>query len=82
MPGFPAAQVVDPTGAGDSFAGAMMGYLAAEDRVDVDALKWAIAYGTVTASFEIEDFSLNRFLQLSRTEIDARTNEYRQNLSF
>ena len=76
MPGYPTANVVDPTGAGDSFAGAMMGHLSAEDRCDVGALRRAIAYGTVTASFGLEDFSLNRFLRTTRQEIDVRLREF------
>ena len=76
MPGYPTASVVDPTGAGDSFAGAMMGHLAAEDRSDVAALRRAIACGTVTASFGLEDFSLNRFLRTTRQEIDERMRDF------
>jgi sugar/nucleoside kinase (ribokinase family) len=77
LPGYPASKVVDPTGAGDSFAGAMMGHLAAEDSVDAATIRKAIAYGTVTASLELEDFSLNRLLQIARGDIDARLEEYR-----
>ncbi|MFP4354954.1 MAG: PfkB family carbohydrate kinase, partial [Phycisphaerae bacterium] len=72
LAGYPTRDVIDPTGAGDSFAGAMMGHLAAADAVDIDTLKTAIAYGTVTASFELEDFSLKRFLDLTRLDIDDR----------
>lgn len=78
LPGFPTMDVVDPTGAGDSFAGAMMGHLAATGQSDIAALKRAIAYGTITASFELEDFSLNRLRRLTRDEIDARTEQFRQ----
>ena len=59
MPAFPTENVLDPTGAGDSFAGGMMGHLAALGRFDPQALKEALAYGTVTASFTVEDFSLD-----------------------
>jgi cytidine kinase len=76
MPGYPTDRVVDPTGAGDSFAGAMMGLLAAEDRSDIPTLRHAIAHGTVTASFGLEDFSLNRFLRTTREEIDGRLAEF------
>lgn len=82
LAGYPTTGVVDPTGAGDSFAGAMMGYLAAEDRWDVAALRRAIAYGSVTASFAIEDFSLNRFYQLTRGQIDARIDAFRKAIGF
>ncbi len=77
LPGYPATKVVDPTGAGDSFAGAMMGYLAAEDRVDAETLRTAIAYGTITASLELEDFSLRKLTAIDRSDIDARLDEFR-----
>ncbi len=82
MPSFPTRNVVDPTGAGDSFAGAMMGHLAAEDNCDAAALRRAIAYGTVTASIELEDFSLTRFLNISRDDIDARLKEFQELVAF
>jgi cytidine kinase len=82
LPAYPTAHVVDPTGAGDSFAGGMMGYLAHRDRFDAHTLKEALAYGTVVASFNVEDFSLDRLKQIGRPEIDARFAEYREMLSF
>jgi sugar/nucleoside kinase (ribokinase family) len=75
-PGYPAVEVVDPTGAGDCFAGGMMGYLAAEDRCDGATLRRAIAYGTVVASLELEDFSLRRLQAIARADIDARLDEF------
>lgn len=80
LPGYPTLNVVDPTGAGDSFAGGMMGCLAAAGRADVDTLREAIAYGTVVASIELEDFSLNRLLAVSKDDIEARMAEFRQGL--
>jgi len=82
MPSYPALGVVDPTGAGDVFAGAMMGYLAAEDRADAAALRRAIAYGTVTAAIELEDFSIKRLLAVTRADIDARLEEFRGMTAF
>jgi sugar/nucleoside kinase (ribokinase family) len=82
MPAFPTATVVDPTGAGDSFAGGMMGHLAALGRFDAQALKEALAYGVVTASFTVEDFSLDRLATLNRHDLDHRLAEYRRMLSF
>jgi len=82
LPSYPARKVVDPTGAGDSFAGAMMGYLAAVDSFDAPALRKAIALGTVTASIELEDFSLNRFLTTTRADIDARLAQYKELTTF
>ena len=82
LPGYPTANVVDPTGAGDCFAGAMMGCLADEGRFDAGALRRAIAYGTVTASIELEDFSINRLLVTTREDIDARLEEFRRLVAF
>ena len=82
LPGYPTAEVVDPTGAGDTFAGAMMGHLADCDAADPDTLRRAIAYGTVTASIALEDFSLNRLRAASRQDIDARLARFRQLVMF
>jgi len=69
---FPTSVVKDPTGAGDSFAGGFMGYLAQKDKTDFDSLKTAIAYGTVVASFTIEDFSIKGLASINRADIDKR----------
>lgn len=82
LPGYPAVKVVDPTGAGDVFAGAMMGNLAAEDRVDSASLRRAIAYGTITAGIELEDFSINRLLAVTRADIESRLEEFRGMTAF
>jgi sugar/nucleoside kinase (ribokinase family) len=82
MPAYPTPQVVDPTGAGDSFAGGMMGYLAERGNFEARTLKEALAYGTVVASFTVEDFSLDRLKKLDRPDLDRRLAEYRQMLSF
>jgi sugar/nucleoside kinase (ribokinase family) len=82
MPAYPLADVVDPTGAGDSFAGGFMGYLAAAGKSDPATLKTAMAYGTVVASFTVEDFSLRRFQRTERAEIDRRLEDYRAMMSF
>ncbi len=82
MPAYPLADVVDPTGAGDSFAGGFMGYLAQAGRSDPAALKMAMACGTVVASFNVEDFSLRRFQRTDRAEIDARLDLYRAMMAF
>ena len=82
LPAYPTETVVDPTGAGDSFAGAMMGYLAEKDNFDPVTLKEAMAYGILVASFNVEDFSLGRMKEIDRAEIDQRMTAYRQMLSF
>jgi sugar/nucleoside kinase (ribokinase family) len=72
LPAYPATEVRDPTGAGDSFAGGLMGYLAQAGRTDFDTLRTAVAYGTVVASFTIADFSLNGLTSITRKDIDNR----------
>jgi sugar/nucleoside kinase (ribokinase family) len=76
LPAFPTQKVVDPTGAGDSFAGGFMGYLASADRTDFDALVHALVYGTVIASFTVESFSLNGISNVSKAKIDGRRGEF------
>ena len=68
----PAEIVKDPTGAGDSFAGGFMGYLASRGRTDFASLKRAVAYGTVVASFTISDFSLKGLKKISKRDIGKR----------
>ena len=82
LPAFPAEDVIDPTGAGDSFAGGFMGYLAQKQKTDFLSLKEAIAYGTVTASFTIAGFSLEGLESISRNDIDKRFEILREITSF
>jgi len=82
MPAYPTEEVNDPTGAGDSFAGGMMGYLAEQNRFDPATLKESLAFGTVVASYNVEDFSLDRMKQITREDIDRRLAQYRQMLTF
>ena len=74
LPAYPVDRVVDPTGAGDTFAGGMVGYIAAQpDRVvDHDLLATAMAYGTAIASYNVEAFGTERVARLTRDEIEAR----------
>jgi sugar/nucleoside kinase (ribokinase family) len=72
LPAYPSAEVRDPTGAGDSFAGAFMGHLAQTGQTRFESLKQAIAYGTVAASFTISEFSLAGLTSISRNDIDER----------
>jgi sugar/nucleoside kinase (ribokinase family) len=86
LPAFPAAahEVVDPTGAGDAFAGGLMGHIASsasgsgDVAGDLSLLQNAMAWGTVTASFTIESFSLQRLVCLRRAEIDDRLALFRR----
>lgn len=82
MPAFPTPDVNDPTGAGDSFAGGMMGYLTEQDEYDPATLKKSLAYGTIAASFNVEDFGLERMKKLDRDELNRRLESYQQMLSF
>lgn len=71
-PAYPLENVFDPTGAGDTFAGGMMGFLSASGELDSTALRRAIIMGSVMASFNVEDFSLGRLSTLDRSEIEDR----------
>jgi sugar/nucleoside kinase (ribokinase family) len=72
LPAYPASVVIDPTGAGDSFAGGMMGHLSQSGVIDVISLRNAIVYGTVMASFTIGDFSIHGIKAATRQMIDER----------
>jgi sugar/nucleoside kinase (ribokinase family) len=82
LPAFPTDVVVDPTGAGDAFAGGIMGYLAEKDTFDPETLKTAMAYGILVASFNVEGFGLERMVKISRGDIEARMQAFRKMLSF
>lgn len=83
LPAFPTKNVKDPTGAGDSFAGGFVGYLAQQHgQHDTDTLRRAMVRGTVAASFTIEDFSLDRVKDLTRDEINRRIDRFINMLRF
>jgi hypothetical protein len=82
LPAYPAANVKDPTGAGDSFAGALMGYLAQQNKTDFESLKIAVAYGTVLASFTIADFSLAGMSSINKMDIDKKFQTLRKLTQF
>jgi sugar/nucleoside kinase (ribokinase family) len=84
LPAYPTPDVVDPTGAGDTFAGGFMGYIAAhpDDEADGALLRRAMAYGTVLASFNVETFGAERMLTLGREEIAGRVAELHGSTSF
>ena len=81
-PAFPLETVIDPTGAGDSFAGGFMGFLAMRDATDFATLKQAVVYGTVTASFTCEEFGPERLARVSREMIDERYEAFRKLVTF
>jgi sugar/nucleoside kinase (ribokinase family) len=77
VPAHPIEKVVDPTGAGDTFAGGFMGYLAsAPDWKNFDVIRRAMSYGTVMSSFSVEDFSVKRVGGISKKEICSRYGKY------
>ena len=83
IPAYPTEQVIDPTGAGDTFAGGMMGHIAATAAQDpsldagaFETIRDALGYATVTASYTVEAFSLTRLRELRRIELDARYREF------
>lgn len=82
VPGYPLETVFDPTGAGDSFAGGFMGYLAQHGSLDPEDLRRAMVYGSVMGSYAVEDFSVNRFRRLRNGEIADRVHEFREMTAF
>ena len=81
-PAYPLTAVTDPTGAGDSFAGGLMGYLASVDDISEGSIRKAMMYGTVVASFNIEDFSINRQKSVQFDEIEGRYRELQDAVRF
>jgi sugar/nucleoside kinase (ribokinase family) len=77
-PAMPLEEVFDPTGAGDTFAGGFLGYLASCDDVNDATLARAIIYGSTLASYAVEDFSVDRLLRLTRDEVTSRFNEFKK----
>ncbi len=75
-PGLPIEDIFDPPGAGDTFAGGFMGYLSRSGDLSESALRRAVVYGSVMASFNVESFSFDRMRNLGRAEIDARYREF------
>lgn len=81
-PAYPLESVFDPTGAGDSFAGGFIGYLASTGDLSDRAMRRAVVVGSAMGSFAVEKFSNARLLEITRADIDARVQEFRQLVSF
>ena len=81
-PAYPLESIYDPTGAGDTFAGGFMGYMAKSDDISIDNLKRAVVFGSAMASFCVEKFSLERLENLSDEEIRTRFKEFWQMTNF
>jgi sugar/nucleoside kinase (ribokinase family) len=78
IPAYPLESVFDPTGAGDTFAGGFMGYLASHDAIDEETMRRAMIFGSVMASFNVEEFGTERVARLTQDEINGRFREFKQ----
>jgi sugar/nucleoside kinase (ribokinase family) len=82
IPAFPLESVFDPTGAGDTFAGGFMGYLASQEKLDEAAMRRAMIFGSVMASFNVEEFGTERVQRLTHAEINERFRAFKQMTHF
>ena len=74
--------VVDPTGAGDTFAGGFMGYLASTDDISFENMKRALVYGSALASFTVQEFGTDKIKEVTSDELKGRINEFKSLMSF
>lgn len=81
-PALPLAEVFDPTGAGDTFAGGFMGYLASTDDITFENMKRAVIYGSAMASFCVEKFGTESLLEMTQNDIDLRVKKFNDLSSF
>jgi sugar/nucleoside kinase (ribokinase family) len=81
-PGYPLEEVFDPTGAGDSFAGGFMGYLAGASTLDRSELRRAVIHGSVCGSYAVERFGVDRFRDLTANDLARRVEEFRDMTTF
>ncbi|MFA5156762.1 MAG: PfkB family carbohydrate kinase [Candidatus Omnitrophota bacterium] len=82
LPAYPTDKVIDPTGAGDTFAGGLMGYLAKVKKVNMATLRKAVAYGTVAASFNVEGFGVTVTAGLTLSRLEKRLKVFRESVLF
>ena len=82
IPAYPLEAVFDPTGAGDTFAGGFMGYLASQETLDEAAMRRAMIFGSVMASFNVEEFGTERVQRLTHEEINARFRDFKRMTHF
>jgi Sugar kinases, ribokinase family len=76
IPAYPLENVVDPTGAGDTFAGGFLGYLASRNRLDLETIQRAMVFGNITASYAVEGFSVERLRPLTRESVRERLSDF------
>lgn len=79
---YPMEEIVDPTGAGDAFAGGFIGYLAHQDNLEIKTFKEAVVHGNVMGAFAVEDFGVKRLLAITREDIQKRFELYRKTVEF
>lgn len=82
LPAFPVEHIVDPTGAGDTFAGGFMGYLTKIKTINASAIKKAITYGTILASFNVEGFGVERTAKVAREDVEKRMKHFKNITTF
>jgi len=82
IPAYPLESVFDPTGAGDTFAGGFMGYLSSQPEMDEAAMRRAMIFGSVMASFNVEEFGTERVSRLTNEEINQRFSDFKQMTHF
>jgi sugar/nucleoside kinase (ribokinase family) len=82
IPAYPLESVFDPTGAGDTFAGGFMGYLASQEKLDDGAMRRAMIFGSVMASFNVEEFGTERVRRLTHAEINDRFRAFKRMTHF
>ncbi len=81
-PALPLPNVIDPTGAGDTFAGGFMGYLASTDDITFENMKRAVIYGSALASFTVQEFGTDKIKTVSKEELDGRIDDFKALMSF
>ena len=79
---FPLERIVDPTGAGDSFAGAMMGYLASKNKTDLASIKKSVNYGNIMGSFAVEGYGPEVLLRIKKSDVKKRITQYEKMVHF
>ena len=81
-PAIPIENVVDPTGAGDCYAGGFLGYLSKKGKINESTIREAAIYGNIMGSFAIEDFGVNKIIDISSSDIEKRLQFYKELLKF
>ena len=77
LPSYPTEKTLDPTGAGDTFAGGIAGFLSNQDIVNFKTIKQSILYGTILASFTVESFGIKSLLDVTKFDLNKRLNHFK-----